>query len=445
MWDWKKGCFGEEKHPIPEKKRKKVDNKADKGKKYVCLQCLEQHLKGKQDERFTSMCRADTSSITRHKKRWHYLPDAKPCTIVPESAPEVSALRKSYDKMKQKKNSTTLSHTGNFEIQPALQRPAEKMKKFSSDTDDAMETTNTTIHDALVDLQPTKLAHPEPHLLVKNQSTLFTSVGSKRAEETTDTSLKQVIDAVAELNLKVDSIAKQHRTLEQLALEDGKVRRSLSAMRKAENILQLTESSNELLEWFYDETTECAVLRCFPCFKLHVEAKPTLAKLTPLKAQRLLNTSGCGTLATGIFVRKEVTRLLIQGHNQTWYRQKNLCIEHVCLIGSGSITHKKAMGEFQKNKKAEKKATTTCGNIFRAAIVDIKLGAAGRNFETLISFLACCGVDVGSIGHSRNNFNHILYCLEKIIDNKVNTWLNTPLLSTLPPHFWATVDKATPS
>ena len=77
--------------------------------------------------------------------------------------------------------------------------------------------------------------------------------------------MKQVIDAVAELNLKVDSIAKQYRTLEQLALEVGKVRKSLSAMKKAENILQVTESSHELLEWFYDETT---------CFKLHVEAKP---------------------------------------------------------------------------------------------------------------------------------------------------------------------------
>ena len=46
----------------------------------------------------------------------------------------------------------------------------------------------------------------------------------------------------------------------------------------------------------------------------------------------------------------------------------------------------------------------------------------------------------------RNNFNHILYCLEKAVDNKINTWLNAPLPSTLlPPHFWATVDKATPS
>ena len=168
-------------------KEEKKGRQYIKGEKYVCLQCLEQHLKGKQDERFTSMCRADTSSITRHERRWHNLPDAEPFTIVPASAPEVSALRKSYDKTKQKKDSITLTHTDDFEIQPALQRPEETMKKFSSETDDAMETTKATVHDDLVDLQPTKLAPPQPHHLVKNQSSLFTSAAFKSAEKTTDT------------------------------------------------------------------------------------------------------------------------------------------------------------------------------------------------------------------------------------------------------------------
>jgi hypothetical protein len=39
-----------------------------------------------------------------------------------------------------------------------------------------------------------------------------------------------------------------------------------------------------------------------------------------------------------------------------------------------------------------------------------------------------------------------MYCLEKVIDEKIRAWLATPLPSTqLPPHFWATTDKATPS
>ena len=92
------------------------------------------------------------------------------------------------------------------------------------------------------------------------------------------------------------------------------------------------------------------------------------------------------------------------------------------------------------------KKTTTAKNIFRAAIIDLKLGAAATSLEKLISFLACCGVNVGNIGHGRNLFNDILYCLEKTVNGRINAWLKTPLPSTmLPPHFWATVDKATPS
>ena len=110
------------------------------------------------------------------------------------------------------------------------------------------------------------------------------------------------------------------------------------------------------------------------------------------------------------------------------------------------MTHKKAMVEYNKKLQQNERITTTAANIFRATIVDLKLGAAGKQLETLISFLSCCGVDVGSIGHSRNNFNHILYCLERAVDNRINRWLNASLPSTLlPPHFWATVDKATPS
>ena len=167
-------------------------------------------------------------------------------------------------------------------------------------------------------------------LPAKNQKTLleFAKLDTTVLEK--DTSFKQVMDAVAELSLKVDSIGKQHTTFLQLAFEDNDVQKSVSAMRKAENILELTESS-QLLEWFYDEATECAVLQCLPCFQLQLAGKPTLVQLTPLKAQHLLNPKSSGTVLSGIFV-KESTRLLIKGHNQTWYCQKSLCIDHMCLV-----------------------------------------------------------------------------------------------------------------
>jgi hypothetical protein len=283
---------------------------------------LKQHLQGKRDKRFVTICRADASSVKRHKQRWHSLPNSIQCTIVPELAPEVSALKKEGREAKPNDSSACVSNAemlsmavenitkentmvNDFEIQQ-FQKFEGTMDKTSKE----MEMNDGIFRD---DAEPNDVAPLKSHCSAKNQSTLLTMTRPTATEQTIDisedTSMKQVIDAVADLSIKIDCIGKQHKTMVQLALEDGEIQKSLSTMRKAENILRLTESS-QLLEWFYDETTECVVLRCLPCFQLHLAAKPTLAKLTPLKAQRL-------QIATGIFLKKETTRRLIQGHNQT--------------------------------------------------------------------------------------------------------------------------------
>ena len=205
--------------------------------------------------------------------------------------------------------------------------------------------------------------------------------------------------------------------------------------------------ATDLLEFFYDESSGTGVLRCVPCFQFHCLTKVHCKSMTPLKAlQKLKPSNGKGSLATGLFLKQATTRLLIEGHNQSWYRDKKLCIDHLTLIGEGSITHKKAMDEYKKNKCQQSRSVTAATNIFRASIVDIKLGAAGLHLETLLSLLSLCGVDIGSIGHSRKHFNTIMYCLEKSIDERCAKWLSTPLPSAgLPPHFWVTIDKGTPS
>ena len=50
----------------------------------------------------------------------------------------------------------------------------------------------------------------------------------------------------------------------------------------------------------------------------------------------------------GILFKQETTRLLIEGHNATWYRQKNVLINHLCQIGEGSKMHERAMEEYKK-------------------------------------------------------------------------------------------------
>ena len=75
-------------------------DKEEKSEKYVCLQCLKQHLQGKRDKRFANICRADASSVKRHKQRWHSLPNSAQCTIVPES--RLKILKKEYREVKPK-------------------------------------------------------------------------------------------------------------------------------------------------------------------------------------------------------------------------------------------------------------------------------------------------------------------------------------------------------
>ena len=101
------------------------------------------------------------------------------------------------------------------------------------------------------------------------------------------------MDAIGSLSLKVDNITRQHSSLIQLAFEDD-TRKSVMAMRKAENVLQLAKLT-QLIKFFYDEQSQTAILRCLPCYKVHLASKHTRGKLTPFQASRIINSSGSGT------------------------------------------------------------------------------------------------------------------------------------------------------
>lgn len=77
------------------------------------------------------------------------------------------------------------------------------------------------------------------------------------------------MDAIAGLPRKVDHLGNQYSTMERFVFEDCDVRTAVLAMREARNIFQLVDAS-ELLEFFYDDESETALLRCLACFKLHL-------------------------------------------------------------------------------------------------------------------------------------------------------------------------------
>lgn len=432
------------------KRQRLIETGAQNKEKYVCLQCLELHLKGKLDEKFTSICRVDKTSTQRHKDRLHKTPEREACTFVPGSSPEVSKLKIQYLaeipkgclQKEQKSRAENVKEAANVK-DPESTFFSTNHDSGSSESESVLEGTDNLInHDGINENDSS--SNGKACLPSRSQATLLSFTLNETPTE--EPPLKQVLDAISGLSIKVDSIDKRQKTLEHLAFEEeDSVRTSIDSMKKATNIVELCEAT-DLIQWFHDEKTESAILRCLPCFELHIAAKQTLAKLTPFKAAQLLNSKSNGNLATGILLDKEASRSLINGHNKCWYRQKFHCIDHLCYVGDGSKHHRKAIGEYKTKREIIKKKSTVCSNLFRAAITDLKLGAAGKHFETLISFLASCSVDVGSIGHGRNNFNDMLYCLEKVLDEKIEEWLSTPLPSTLlPPHFWATTDKATPS
>ena len=59
------------------------------------------------------------------------------------------------------------------------------------------------------------------------------------------------------------------------------------AMREARNIFQLVDAS-QLLQFFYDDESETAILRWLACFKLHLASKQTLSSLTSFQANTQL-------------------------------------------------------------------------------------------------------------------------------------------------------------
>ena len=83
-------------------------------------------------------------------------------------------------------------------------------------------------------------------------------------------------------------------------------------------------------------------------------SKPHKSILTPLRAQHILSLYPTGTLATGLFFTKNQAAKLITERNQYWDKQKNLCINHLCIISHGSKTHKQVLLEKYKKEIASK-------------------------------------------------------------------------------------------
>ena len=124
------------------------------------------------------------------------------------------------------------------------------------------------------------------------------------------------MESVSNLSIEIKKVTSCHNKMKNV-LNNRNQAKTLERVKKVENINEIMEATDPT-EWFYDESSECGVLRCKLCFKLHEISKPQIFMPTPLPAQHILNSSLSGTLATGIFFTKDQTRELITGKSQYW-------------------------------------------------------------------------------------------------------------------------------
>ena len=93
------------------------------------------------------------------------------------------------------------------------------------------------------------------------------------------------MESIKNLSIEIKKMTSGHNKMENV-LNDRNQAKTLERVKKVENINEIMETA-DLIEWFYDESYECGVLRCKPCFELHEISKPHISTLTSLRAQRI--------------------------------------------------------------------------------------------------------------------------------------------------------------
>lgn len=101
--------------------------------------------------------------------------------------------------------------------------------------------------------------------------------------------MTKILTSLKEIMLGMSGLQNQHRRICDIAFSDGREKTMMiNLFKNSFNLIELHDSC-DLLELFYDEKSVTEILRCKPCFQLHIKNKPALASMTPTKAQEFLN------------------------------------------------------------------------------------------------------------------------------------------------------------
>ena len=100
-WTTKRSSSVELKPKVKKVKQSETSTSAHaKNPGFACLECVKEVSKGKRDEKTAYICRKDSTSINRHKTRWHSGVGNEKCTIEPANSVKVKQIKRAEGEAK---------------------------------------------------------------------------------------------------------------------------------------------------------------------------------------------------------------------------------------------------------------------------------------------------------------------------------------------------------
>ena len=175
------------------------------------------------------------------------------------------------------------------------------------------------------------------------------------------------------------------------------------------------------------------------CFSSICNKDKTLKDRSPHQvARKCTAAKNNGNPSTGIWYGKEKTEQYIKGGNKGWRMLKSLLRSH--LLGISTSAHAKQHFLACKEHEDDQRCKETALSATKALV---KMKAASTHYETFLTLLDNCKVNIEQLNHSRKQMLPMLVAAEDYVDQKTAT-LKQELPSTLMTlHFYGFIDKAT--
>ena len=289
------------------------------------------------------------------------------------------------------------------------------------------------------------LGQPNPNINSTQKLTTAENISNSNSSSEKMPIAKDIAMEVVKLMKEMHVDAEGNCESKTSLLQTCEVATDLGEWKKIGNITELVNKVPSI-QFFYDEEMEESLVRCNICFVSLSQKEKRLKDLTPYQAARKQCPSDHGNPSTGIWHGKEKTERYIRGANSDWRLLKSILRSH--LLGISTTAHGRqhylASKELEEEEHRKENALSITKLLVKCMITDVKMKAASTHYETLLTLLDDCKVDIGQRNHSRKQMLPLLVAAEAYVDEKTSLILNQEMPATLmAPHFFGVIDKGT--